>query len=677
MKEFKLNTNYKHGLTKETKELIKERDKLRKSMKRSTNEKKVLHARYKKLRNRITNNIRRDNIHQNGERIAKAKGEDEIWKVINEVTKPRSEKVWMLKEGEKEITDEKEIAEIFNEFFIKKIEDLKEKIDKTQMKDPTRKLEEKIKEKKLNFTIKAVTENKVKRTMESMKKKKSSGLDGISQGLLLMGANIIAVPLTRLINNSIEKGVFPTEWKKAMVTPILKKGDQKEKTNYRPVSCLAAASKVLEKIICEQITKHMETNKLLPNSQHGFREKRSTMTALSEIQRDWTEKTEENQITGVLFWDLSAAFDTLNTTLLIQKLKLYGCNKKICNWFESFLTGREQRVRIGKKLSSPRQLSSGVPQGSILSPIIFTIYCADLEEWVKHSTLLNYADDTSTSHSGQVLETVIENLEEDAENVLQFMASNGLVANPSKTEFMILNAKEQRDPKTIKVGSSIVEEVKSAKLLGMKIDNDQKWTNHFWGKGGLLQALNHRLFVIRRIANHIPKDKLKTVASSIWMSKLCYGLQLTHKVRMTEEDTKTKDIKAVQIAQNKLLRLLDGSRVKDRRSIKDMLDKFDLLSINQTSAQIKLTEAWKASKDVDYPIEMKPKKEPLGDTTTRQLRTTTRKEMREGGKTILAEKSFTRDAGKLWNAAPKEIKEAKTVVAAKEKIKQHCKRLPI
>ena len=97
MKEFKLNTNYKHGLTKETKELIKERDELRKSMKRSTNEKKVLHARYKKLRNRITNNIRRDNIHQNGERIAKAKGEDEIWKVINEVTKPRSEKVWTRK----------------------------------------------------------------------------------------------------------------------------------------------------------------------------------------------------------------------------------------------------------------------------------------------------------------------------------------------------------------------------------------------------------------------------------------------------------------------------------------------------------------------------------------------------------------------------------------------------
>ena len=136
-------------------------------------------------------------------------------------------------------------------------------------------------------------------------------------------------------------------------------------------------------------------------------------------------------------------------------------------------------------------------------------------------------------------------------------------------------------------------------------------------------------------------------------------------------------MKAVQIVQNKLLRLLDGSRIKDRRSIKDMLDKFDLLSINQISAQIELIEAWKASRDEDYPIEMRNKREPLGEETSRQLRPSTRKEMREGGKTILAEQSFTRDTGKLWNNAPKAIKEAKTLGIVKEKIKQHCKLLPI
>ena len=152
--------------------------------------------------------------------------------------------------------------------------------------------------------------------MKEMKKKKSSGFHEIGQDLLLMGSDILATPLTRVINNSIQNSTFPTEKNDGHTTP--KKGDPIEKTNLRPVSCLAAASKVLEKIVCQQITRHMESNNLLPNSQHGFREKRSTMTALSEIQSDWTENTEDKKITGVLFWDLSASFDTLNSDLLVK-----------------------------------------------------------------------------------------------------------------------------------------------------------------------------------------------------------------------------------------------------------------------------------------------------------------------------------------------------------------------
>ena len=678
MTKFKLNTNYKHGLTKETKELIKERDNLRKEIKRSPNEKKTIHERYKKLRNRVTNEIRMDRIRQNGERIARARREDEVWKVLNEVTKPKEDKQWTLLEGGKEVENEEKIAEIFNDYFIRKIEDLKDNIDSTQIKDPTEKLKEKVKNKNLHFSMKTVRVKKVREVMAEMRKKKSSGLDGIGQDVLLMGGDILAIPLTRVINNSIINGKFPTAWKKAVVTPLLKKGDPKEKSNYRPVSCLAAASKVLEKIVCQQITRHMESNNLLPDSQHGFREKRSTMTALSEIQRDWMENTEDKKTTGVLFWDLSAAFDTLNSDLLIEKLKLYGCDTKTCEWFNSFLTGREQMVRIGKYFSRPCQLKSGVPQGSILSPIIFTIYCADLEEWVKHSKLLNYADDTSTSLGGKDLKTVIENLEEDAKTILNFMASNGLVANPSKTEFMLLNNKENVGQNKIKVGETEVKEVNSAKLLGMMLDNDQKWTSHFWGKKGLLKALNQRLFALRRVANHIPKDKLRHVASSLWMSKVRYGLQLTHKVRLTEEDKKNKDLKATQIAQNKMLRLLDGCRIRDRRSVKDMLEKFDMLSINQTIAQIKIMEAWKANKDENYPIHMRGKERTEGEEPARNTRASRRgEEMPEGGKTKQAEESFVRDTGKLWNRTPIEIKEATTKGKAKQLIRTFCKSLPI
>ena len=162
------------------------------------------------------------------------------------------------------------------------------------------------------------------------------------------------------------------------------------------------------------------------------------------------------------------------------------------------------------------------------------------------------------------------------------------------------------------------------------------------------------------------------------MSKARYGLQLTNKVRLTEEDKKNKDLKATQIAQNKMLRLLDGCRIRDRRSVKDMLEKFDMLSINQTIAQIKIMEAWKANKDENYPVHMKRRERMEGEEPARNTRASRRgEEMPEGGKTKQAEESFVRDTGRLWNRTPIEIKEAATKGMAKQLIRTFCKSLPI
>ena len=290
-----IKPGYKFGLTQQTKALIKERDDTRKAIGKSPNEKKILHEKYKKLRNKVTNEIRKDTIRNNCERIEKADNEKEMWKIVNEVTKPKEDQVWRLKEESGVIEEEKEIAEVFNKFFVEKIEKLKEGIDKDYVKEPLEKLKKKLEKKNLKFSLKTVSEEVVKKAMNKMKKKKSAGVDGISQENLLLGTEILAIPLTRLINCSIKSGIFPQEWKEALVTPILKKGDPQEKKNYRPVSCLAVASKVLEKIVCDQITKFMEKHQLLPNNQHGFRTKRSTMTALSSMQQEWTENTDEKK----------------------------------------------------------------------------------------------------------------------------------------------------------------------------------------------------------------------------------------------------------------------------------------------------------------------------------------------------------------------------------------------
>ena len=142
----------------------------------------------------------------------------------------------------------------------------------------------------------------------------------------------------------------------------------------RAVSCLIVLSKVLEKIVCNQVTEFMEKNDLLPENQHGFRQNRSTMSAHANIQHEWNSNSEKKLITGVLLWDLSAAFDCLDCDILCNKLSIYGfCNNSV-NWFRSFLTGRSQQVKINNTLSSSKILLSGVPQGGILSPILFVIY---------------------------------------------------------------------------------------------------------------------------------------------------------------------------------------------------------------------------------------------------------------------------------------------------------------
>ena len=217
--------------------------------------------------------------------------------------------------------------------------------------------------KNLKFKLKPVSESTVKKAMKNMQKKKSSGKDGVSQECLLLGKDVLTIPLTRIINSSITSGTFPEEWKESIVCPILKKGDPTLPKNYRPISCLVTASKVLEKVVCQQFTKFLESNNLLPENQHGFRANHSTVTALIAMQSEWIRNTEEGLVTGILIWDLSAAYDTVDTDLLCEKLRIYGCDTKTCDWFKSFMSNRIQRVKIGDQLSSPITLESGLPQG--------------------------------------------------------------------------------------------------------------------------------------------------------------------------------------------------------------------------------------------------------------------------------------------------------------------------
>ena len=554
------------------------------------------------------------------------------------------------------------------------MEELKSNIDQTLVEDPLVRLAAKLKGIGTSLEFKTISQTQMKAHLKKLNKKKSSGLDGLSQENLLLGTKNLLAPLTSIVNQSIMQGEFPEEWKQAAVTPVLKKGNPQLLNNYRPVSCLPAASKVLEIVVCSQLSEYLESNKLLPNNQHGFRPQRSTMTAWQEIQLDWAMNTEQKMVTGVLLWDLSAAFDTLDCEGLCRKLALFGVKPRSVSWVRSFLTGRSQRVRIGNKVSGARMVATGVPQGGVLSPLIFVIFVSDLQDWLHHSSAPTYADDTSTATYGKTAQETMEKMEEDAQQVLQYMASNGLVANAKKTSFLLLNSKQTGQDVTLKIGSETVTRDCSAKLLGITFQDNQQWKMQVYGKGGLISALNSRLYIIRRLKNHLTKKSVLKVVDGIFMSKVRYGVQLLGKVRLRNEEMECAVFKDIQRIQNNLLRTLNGSKIVDRVSINYMLDKYKMLSVNQLNASVKLLMVWKSLNIDNYPWKINRQKDNVNGVNTRG---NSAERPIEIGKTPIVQKTCASDAIHLWNSSPKSVTESVSLYQVKKEIKKFVKLLPI
>ena len=212
------------------------------------------------------------------------------------------------------------MADVFNSFFVEKIANLRSRVKKSYTTDPMEKIKMTSKPKR-PFTLRTTTEENVIKLIKATKSKDSAGMDDISSKILKMSAEVLSIPLTRVINTSITTGVFPKRWKIAKVTPVLKKGDSKSKSNYRPVALLPAFSKVLEAVVHQQIMFHVEKEGILPRTQHGFRRHRSTNSALLYLTSKWEEWLQRKLNVGMLVFDLSAAFDCLDAEILDKKLE--------------------------------------------------------------------------------------------------------------------------------------------------------------------------------------------------------------------------------------------------------------------------------------------------------------------------------------------------------------------
>ena len=276
-------------------------------------------------------------------------------------------------------------------------------------------------------------------------KRSSSPADPIPVPLLFTIIDWVCPSITHAINSSITSGIVPSAFKAAIVRPILKKpgSDPELLSNYRPISLLPFLSKVLEKAVAKQLTAHLEKNNLLARFQSGFRRCHSTETAIVRITNDILSSNDSGKVTALVLLDLSAAFDTIDHEILLSRLQTdMGITGTALSWFRSYLTGRSQVVSCAGHTSSSRRVTCGVPQGSVLGPLLFCIYTQPLEKIIQRHNLSFhfYADDTQLyfSFDPSEAQTAVAKLNHCLSDIRDWMAANFLKLNDDKTELVLI-----------------------------------------------------------------------------------------------------------------------------------------------------------------------------------------------------------------------------------------------
>jgi hypothetical protein len=404
----------------------------------------------------------------------------------------------------------------------------------------------------------------------ALKNKSSSGYDEITPKIVKISKPFIIAPIINICNKMLSQGIFPERLKYSLITPIYKGGDKSSNTNYRPISLLPVFSKIFEMVINHRLITHLNSQAILNEQQYGFRKGTSTDNASFALLHEILTALDNKQVVGGLFCDLHKAFDCIDHDLLLKKLEFYGVSGIFHQLVTSYLSDRFQKVRLNRNNqieSNWGGIKCGVPQGSILGPILFLIYVNDLPKLAFTDTkFILYADDTSLIVTSPTLENHDERLNLLFKNLNEWFQANKLILNYEKTSYVQFNTKNNRVCSTEPTyqGESISNK-KTTKFLGLTVDTCFSWKPHI---DQMEIKLNKACFAIRSLHAIMPLETLKMIYFAYFHSILSYGIIFWGNQSYSDRIFKI---------QKRVIRIVTHSR--RRESCRELFKKLDILPL--------------------------------------------------------------------------------------------------